>query len=193
MNKSGPGRPSEKETELARLMVSAQNGDREDYMTLLKTCEGLLSSSTTHAFRRLGLGADEVPDVVQEILCAIHAKRATFDPSQAFLPWMFAIAHYKIVDHFRRRHTAGRYFEPIDDLEHDRAIETDTEEAATLDWEKLAKKLPEKQRTVVQMVKIDGLSVAEAAEKTGYSPSDIKVTVHRALKALGDWVKENDG
>jgi len=45
-------------------------------------------------------------------------------------------------------------------------------------------KLPEKQRRAIELVKLEERSVAEAALLTGYSESDIKISIHRGLKAL---------
>jgi len=44
--------------------------------------------------------------------------------------------------------------------------------------------LPERQRLPIQHVKIEGLSIVEAADITGMSESAIKVGIHRGLKAL---------
>jgi RNA polymerase sigma-70 factor (ECF subfamily) len=173
-------------------MASAQAGNSGDYARLLTEVESLLLRYVAHSFRKWGLGPDECQDVTQEILCAIHHKRATFDPKEPFLPWMYAIAHYKTVDHFRRSHSRKRHFEAYDQNLHDRAAEGG-DSTALPDWENLASGLTDKQRTILKLVKIEGLSVSEAATRTGYSASDIKVTVHRTLKFLKSWVqKENE-
>jgi RNA polymerase sigma-70 factor (ECF subfamily) len=44
--------------------------------------------------------------------------------------------------------------------------------------------LPPARRELVRQVKIEGLSTAEAAQRTGMSESAVKVGIHRALKAL---------
>jgi RNA polymerase sigma-70 factor (ECF subfamily) len=48
----------------------------------------------------------------------------------------------------------------------------------------MLKTLPDKQRRVLRMVKLEGLSVEETSGRTGYSQTDVRVSVHRALKAL---------
>ncbi len=61
----------------------------------------------------------------------------------------------------------------------------DTEEVATRrDLGKLVATLPEKQRTLLEDVKITGLSNAEAAKKAGMTEGAVKVSVHRSLQAL---------
>jgi RNA polymerase sigma-70 factor (ECF subfamily) len=44
--------------------------------------------------------------------------------------------------------------------------------------------LPEKQRKAIQLVKLEEKSVRDAAAETGLSESDIKISIHRGLKAL---------
>lgn len=179
--------------ELSQWMKGAQDGRPEDYDRLLRTIHALLSKHVGHSLRRYRLGEDEVQDVVQEILSAIHDKRHTYLPSQPFLPWMYAIAHYKVVDHLRRTHTRRSRNEPLDEDRHDIAAEEGDAVAGQRDWEILSAQLPDKQRRVLEMVKLEGLSVAEASLRTGYSASDIKITVHRAIRFLRDWVNEENG
>jgi RNA polymerase sigma-70 factor (ECF subfamily) len=51
------------------------------------------------------------------------------------------------------------------------------------------RELPQAQRQAILLTKIDGLSVAEASQRTGVSESAIKVQVHRGLKRLARLVK----
>ena len=41
-------------------------------------------------------------DLVQETLIAVHTKRSTYDRARPFSAWLYAIARYKMADHFRR-------------------------------------------------------------------------------------------
>jgi len=59
-----------------------------------------------------------------------------------------------------------------------------------LDLEKLMAHLTPKTRQAIQLVKLDGLSVSEAAARSGMSQSAIKVSVHRGLRALSLLVKQ---
>jgi RNA polymerase sigma-70 factor (ECF subfamily) len=113
---------------------------------------------------------------------AVHTRRASYSPTQPFTPWAYAMARYKLVDHLRRR--SYRVTAPLD-VAHD-AVEPDVSEAATAgaDLERLMSELPAKQRDAIRFVKLQGLSVAEAAQLSGQSESAIKVGIHRGLKAL---------
>jgi RNA polymerase sigma-70 factor (ECF subfamily) len=59
-----------------------------------------------------------------------------------------------------------------------------------LDLNKLLAQLSPKTRQAIQFVKLDGLSVSEAAARSGMSQSAIKVSVHRGLRALSLLVRE---
>ena len=118
---------------------------------------------------------------MQETLIAVHTRRATYDPDRPFGVWLFAIARYKMIDHFRR----NRRVQPIEGLE-DILVAEGFEDAslARLDVARLLDDLPAKQAAAIRDTKIAGLSVAEAAEREGIGESDVKVSVHRGLKAL---------
>ena len=134
-------------------------------------------------FRRRIRGAqDDAEDLVQETLLAVHTRRATYDRNRAFTVWLYAIARYKLVDHFRRhRHLCC----PIEELSEMLVIEGfEDASAAVLDVERLLKGLPTKQAGLIRDTKLAGLSVAEAAERARVGQSDVKVSVHRGLRAL---------
>jgi RNA polymerase sigma-70 factor (ECF subfamily) len=95
-----------------------------------------------------------------------------------------AIARYKLFDCLRRRGRGDLLTDPLDD-ELDVLSTADTDAAeARRDLAKLLETLPERQRLPIVYVKVQGLSVAEAARLTGMSESAVKVAVHRGLKAL---------
>ena len=93
------------EPTLARLMAAAQKGDRTAYRTLLTEVQRWLEQY----FRRR-VAPQQLDDLVQEVMLAMHNKRATWDTSRAFLPWLAAIARYRWLDHLRSvaRQTAKR-------------------------------------------------------------------------------------
>jgi RNA polymerase sigma-70 factor (ECF subfamily) len=164
---------------LADLMKCAQTGDSQAYRELLTKLNGLAQSFVRAYQRRTDEAERE--DVVQEILLAVHNKRHSYDPDYLFLPWFYAIARYKIVDRFR-----SRAREPISTTVEEAASETINELNITAhsDLENLMNELPEKQRLALRLIKLEGLAYAEAAAQMGVGESDVKVSVHRAIKAL---------
>jgi RNA polymerase sigma-70 factor (ECF subfamily) len=86
-----------------------------------------------------------------------------------------------MVDHFRRT----RRLVPLDDLAEWPSEDSFADAAdARMDIEQLLGLLPGKQAAAIRSTRIEGSSVAEAAAGAGLGESDIKVSVHRGLKAL---------
>lgn len=169
------------EDRLRALMVRGKAGDSTAYHTLLKELSAHLRSFFRRRLVRL---PDEVEDLVQETLLAVHNHRHTYDADQPLTAWIHAIARYKLADMLRRRRGRETLNDPLDD-EIDVLASSDTEAAdARRDIAKLLELLPERQRVPIQSVKLDGLSVVETARATGMSESAVKVGVHRGLKAL---------
>ena len=166
------------ERELRAWMLGGLDGDAIAYRRLLDALAHLLR---TFFGRRLR-GADAyVEDLVQDSLIAIHTRRASYDTARPFTAWAYAIARHKLIDHFRRR----RSTESVENLEDLLAVEGFEDAiAAKLDVADLLATLPAKQSDVIRDTKIAGRSIAETAARHGISESDVKVSVHRGLKAL---------
>jgi len=162
-------------------MVRGQSGDEPAYYLFLKEMGGVLRA---YFRRRLGGLPDEVEDLVQESLLAIHNQRHTYDPAQPLTAWAHAIARYKLVDLLRRRGTREALNVPFDEDNSLPAVADNDAGDARRDVMALLAQLPDRQRLPIQHVKLEGLSVLEAARLTGMSASAIKVGVHRGLKAL---------
>jgi RNA polymerase sigma-70 factor (ECF subfamily) len=161
----------------SELMRRAQHGDRQAYEALL-----IETASRVRAFvRRRVREADQVEDIVQETLLSIHANRHTYDPERAYSPWMYAIAKHRMLDQLakqRRRSAHESAGERVEELEAPIADEPTgfAERALAL--------LSHAQREVIQLLKLEGYSVAEIALKTGRSETSVKVTAHRGYKQL---------
>ena len=165
-------------------MTAAQDGDKAAANVLLSEVGVWLE----RYFRRR-LPPHQIDDLVQEVLIAFYTKRSTWDPKRPFLPWLAAIARYRWVDHLRKV-----YKHDGKELMEDDAVEDSEEEVvlARVSLDRLFKQLPDKQAEVIELVKISGLSVREAAEKTGQSESLVKVNIHRGLKKLATMVEKAD-
>jgi len=171
------------ETELKGLMIAALSGDERAYRELLGRVTRLLRGYYKNRLVQATRGAADAEDLVQETLMALHARRDTYDPAQPFTPWLYAIARYKLIDHYRR--TPGhRANVPIDDVADIVAHDDQSSSESSLDLDRLLDELPSKFRTAIRRVKLEGLSVAETAAREGLSESAVKVNVHRGMKAL---------
>ena len=177
---------AERETHIKALFLQGQQGDTQAYSKSLAEIARLLRFFLR---KRLMSIPDEVEDLVQEVLLAIHNQRHTYDANQPITAWAHAIARFKLVDFFRRRGAQGPQVDIDDVLEGvdgDGALTYEDQPAqdAKRDVMTLLEALPVKQREAIYSVKIEGLSIAEAATKTGQSESSVKVGIHRGLKAL---------
>jgi RNA polymerase sigma-70 factor, ECF subfamily len=168
------------EADLHSLMVRALAGDERAYQTFLAQVAAHLRP---YFRRRLFEGPDQAEDLVQEVLIAVHTKRDTFDPTLPVTAWLYAIARFKLIDHLRRTKRRGTQV-PIDDFDDLFATSDPEAGVARRDLDRLLDQLPPKQRDTIRMVKIEDMSVRETAERASISESDVKVSIHRGMKAL---------
>jgi RNA polymerase sigma factor (sigma-70 family) len=121
-----------------------------------------------------------VDDAVQDTLLAIHLKRHTYDPARPFGPWLAAIARHKWIDRLRAMKSA-----PTEALTEDIPIADHGEAVSSVrSLERLLDELKPAQSLVIRLVKLQGLSIEEAAALTGQSTSLVKVNIHRGLGRL---------
>ena len=129
-------------------------------------------------------------DVVQQTMLRIHSARGRFEPGAEVIPWAFAIARRLLVDSHRR---GGR--EVLATTDDDTSMQLLTALDAGADEVAIAKEvaarldaelrcLPENQRVAFELIKQEGLSVAEAAQVLGTTVAAVKLRAHRAYEAL---------
>lgn len=175
------GRLNAGEDRLKDLLVRGLAGDAPAYRAFLQELSAHLRAFLR---KRLARMPDEVEDLVQESLLAVHNQRHTYDAGQPLTAWVHAIAKYKLVDLLRRRESRDLLTDPLDD-ELDVLSSEDADAAeAHRDLGKLLEQLPDRQRLPIVHMKLEGRSVAETMRLTGMSESAVKVGVHRGLKAL---------
>ncbi|KRB86311.1 RNA polymerase subunit sigma-70 [Sphingomonas sp. Root710] len=171
------------EDQLRRWMIGGLEGDAADHAALLTALVPLLQAFYR---RRVRDAAEDIEDLVQETLIAVHTRRSTYDADRSFGVWLFAIARYKMIDHFRRRRQSCA----IEDVEEMLATEGfEDASLSRMDVARLLDTLPPKQADAIRDTRIAGLSIAEAASSAGIGESDVKVSVHRGLKALAARVR----
>lgn len=182
------GRLRGDEEALRRLLACGLDGDEAAYRAFL---DALVARLRAFLRRRLTRAPDEVEDLLQEILLAVHNQRHTYDPSQPITAWLHAIARYKLIDCLRRRARRELLQVPLDDEAPDLLAAADGEACeARRDLIKLLAALPPRHRLPIEYVKLQGLSVAEAARRLDMSESAVKVGVHRGLKALAAKIRD---
>ena len=126
-------------------------------------------------------------DAVQQTLLQIHCARSRFVRGAKVLPWAYAIVRRLLIDGHRRAAHEARLAAEADTeacdggASPDEALDLRRREAE-LERDLLA--LPEKHREAFCLVKLEGLSVAEAAQVLGTTPGNVGQRTHRAAEAL---------
>lgn len=184
MNRDKSLERSKQATHWAHLMARAQRGDKNAYRLLLLDIAPVIGR-IVHARASY---VQEPEEIVQDVFLSLHAGLHTYDPSRPFLPWLVAIVHRRIVDHVRRvSRRARREFlvDPSDQEILNIAAENEAEAVTSrVALSELMGRLPEGQREAVELLKLQGLSLSEASLRSGRSVGTLKVSVHRAIKAL---------
>lgn len=167
------------DSDWAVLMAAALKSDTAAYHTLLTELIPWL-----RRFYGRRLPPEMVDDAIQDTLVAIHEKRHTYDPSRPFEPWLTTIARYKWIDRVRvmYRWRTTKLEEAYDAYDGENSI------VSLIALDQLLATLKPPQAEAIRLVKLEGLSVKEAAARTGQSSSLIKVNIHRGLAKLMDAV-----
>lgn len=177
------------EQELRALLLAGLGGDAIAYRRFLDQMARRLRAYLRH---RLYQQQDFVEDILQETLLAIHNNRLTYRTEDPLTAWVHAIAKYKLMDFMRLHRRHDSINEPLDD-HTDIFSEADGEaEQARRDINVLLNELPDRQRLPIQLVKLQGLTVVEAAKASGLSESAIKMGVYRGMKALALLVRTSN-
>jgi RNA polymerase sigma-70 factor, ECF subfamily len=171
------------EIELKALMLASLEGDSASHRALLDGLSRRLRAYYKGKLARFGRGAVEAEDLVQEAVLAIHLKRHTYDPAEPLTAWVHAIARYKLID-FLRRTRKSISDVPIEEADTIMAHDDNVDAESTYDVRRLMEQLPKNMRCSIEAVKLDGLSIAEAAKRCGISEPGVKMSIHRGLKTL---------
>jgi RNA polymerase sigma-70 factor (ECF subfamily) len=182
-SEAGDPRRADGARDWSQLMVRAQDGDRQAYRTLLEDLTPYLRSIAGRCFKQ----ASDIEDAVQDVLLTVHMVRHAYDPSRPFGPWLLAIANRRIIDRLRRE-TRKKTREIELSPQHETFAEHATNLDETISDEKslseAIERLPPDQRQAIKMLKLNEMSLKEAATVSGRSISALKVATHRAVKSL---------
>jgi RNA polymerase sigma-70 factor (ECF subfamily) len=179
-----PVRWNEREDAWRAWMIAAQAGDSAAY-------EQLLVELVARARRQVGARVPDVAareDIVQNTLVSIHRARHTYRAERLFTPWFNAIVRNAIADWARARARRTHRELPLElDGISDPASEPTAaaaDDALSTDLKRALEALPQAQRQAVELIHLEELSVAEAAERAGVSTGALKVRAHRGYRAL---------
>ncbi len=183
----GDKRVPDRRLDWSGIMGRAQEGDRSAYRTLLEDITPYLRSLAGRCFK----DASDVEDAVQDVLLTVHAVRHAYDPGRPFGPWLVAIANRRFIDRLRRQ-TRSKLRDFALAAEHvtfsggqanlpPRIEESSLNEAAL---HEAIENLPPDQRQAIKLLKLDEMSLKEAARTSGRSVAALKVATHRAIANL---------
>jgi RNA polymerase sigma-70 factor (ECF subfamily) len=173
---------------LDAVVAKAVDGDRDALRTVLETIRPIVyryCRARVGSAERSGLSAD---DVAQEVcLAAITALPRYKDQGRPFLAFVYGIAAHKVADAHRAQ---GRNrSDPTDTLPERASAEAGPEQMAmdadsAARMERLLAILPEKQREILVLRVVVGMSAEETAEAVGSTAGAVRVAQHRALARL---------
>lgn len=168
-----------KQVSLEILLEGYQQADAETTAELI--CR--LSPDLLRYFLAQETTRTEAEDLLQNTWLRIHKARHTYRTGAPVLPWVFAIAKHVRVDGYRKRRRIQQYEIATESLPEGSPPQ-DSSRAETPTFESLIGHLPESQREVITMLKVNGLSLDEVARATSSSVGAVKQKASRAYAKL---------
>jgi len=166
----------------------SQQGNKKAYTQLL-------SDITPYIKIRISgqlANPDWIDDIVQDILISVHKSLHTYSTDRPFKPWLNAITQFRKTDylrsHYKKKRTNEALLENTETFEKHVTFQHDVGELK--DIEAAMNKLPDKQRKVFVMMKIEGYSAKEVAKEMHMSVSAVKVSAHRTAGKLKELLEQ---
>ena len=129
-------------------------------------------------------------ELVQQTFLQMHRARGQFVRGAPVLPWAFSISRRLLVDQIRKSRREVLSAMP-EEPSPDSTQSNDPSAEALLHASEIAARvkavlvtLPDTQREAFELLKIEELSVAEAAEIVGATSAAVKLRAHRAYEAI---------
>jgi RNA polymerase sigma-70 factor (ECF subfamily) len=123
-------------------------------------------------------------DLLQVTFTKLHRARSSYLVGAPLMPWVIAIARRSFLDERRSAKSRTEDLSPDGNLPEPVRVEehppTDTSEAL----DRALDSLPEAYREAIQLTKVVGLSLVEAAEVLETTPTAVKLRVHRGYTLL---------
>lgn len=166
------------DVKLRVLMKRVQAGCDESYQQLLLTIKPKVESFIKRRVRNPELAED----AIQMTYLKIHRFKHTFNGTQHFEPWMYSVARSVIIDQFKSEAKITQHEQHYDDLEH--AIEDSSNPFQNVALSDALDSVAKQHASIIYLLKIDGMSVKEVAQKIGIKEGAVKVRAHRAYLAL---------
>ncbi|MGQ0779279.1 MAG: sigma-70 family RNA polymerase sigma factor [Pseudonocardiales bacterium] len=174
--------------DLDALVASAVGGDRVAVDGVLRWVRPLVVRYCRARVGRQKMTFVSADDVAQEVCLAVFTALPRYhNVGRPFLAFVYGIAAHKVAD--AHRSAARNRAEPVPEIPdspspadgpEQRAIRAELTERMT----ELVRMLPEKQREILVLRVVVGLSAEETADAVGSTPGAVRVSQHRALSRL---------
>jgi len=159
----------------ARLVAASLNGDDEAFAGLIRLHQRRVFRLAGRFFRQRA----DIEDVAQETFLNAWSKLGTYRAKAPFEHWLTRVCLNCCYERLRKKKRMEQSLDDQIDPEAPRADPT-----AALEVQRLLENLPPADRFVLLMLDGEGWSVAEIAERLGWSRVNVKVRAHRARKRL---------
>lgn len=162
----------------AALVRRAQNGDRDAFTELVVRHQARVFALAGKFFRR----PEDVEEAAQETFLTAWSKLDRYSARAPFEHWLTRVCLNTSLGLLRRH-------KPTEPLAADVAGDG-RPASAGVDAALLLNRLPVADAMVLKLLHAEGWSVAEVADRLGWSKANVKVRAHRARKRLKAWVED---
>ena len=174
--------------DLEGLVGAAHSGDRTALNAVLAIIRPLVVRYCRARVGRQERSSVSADDVAQEVCLAVLTALPGYrDQGRPFLAFVYGIAAHKVID--AHRSASRSRSDPTDELPeeldpHDGPEQRALNGALSAEMGRLLDLLPAKQREILVLRTVVGLSAEETAEAVGSTPGAVRVAQHRALSRL---------
>jgi len=172
----------------AVLVGAARDGDRSAFGLLYHRYARMV-----HGILLCRVPPREVDDLVQEVFLRALRQLPSLREHSRFGAWLGTITRNRANDYYRKRGTAEKATEPLED-EHTQSSATDhaTEQEAAMTLAVL-RMLPETYREPLVLRFVEGMTGPEIAARTGLTHGSVRVNLHRGMQMLREKLAEKAG
>ncbi len=168
------------------IMILFKQGDKKAFTEIFEQYHGLVLNYVYRICQNRVLAEE----VVQDVFTRLWTHRNGYNPEKPFEPYLLKMARNRLVDKTRRQ--AVRKTVPLEKMQETLVIQShntfDLKELQA-SYEESVQALPESEREVFILSRVEGLKYSEIAEVLEISPKTVEVRMTRALEFLRNRLK----
>ncbi|RUO47446.1 RNA polymerase sigma factor [Pseudidiomarina donghaiensis] len=171
-----------------RLVKQALINNKKAWLQLISRYERLVYN---YALRMVGNREDAL-DLMQDVFLSVFRNLATWRGESSFKNWLMSIAHYRCIEHYRRRKFATDDSEVADQASDDDWHNPEQVYAGQqrgMQLFRAMQKLPLDQRLVVELKFFQHMHLADIAQQLEIPLSTVKSRLYGAVSKLQEWVE----